>query len=308
LSRREREDEDEDEREVEVEVEEVVPGVDAERPAPAAAGRAPGRLGVLGWPVAHSRSPAMHRAAFASLGLSGWSYQLLPVPPELFAETVRALPAAGFVGANVTVPHKQAALALADSASARAREIGAANTLSFGADGTIAAENTDAPALIAALGIELAGRSAVVLGAGGTARSAVWALREAGVSVAVWNRTPARARELASAFGVRALELVEPADLLLNCTTVGLEGQTDDSTMSLQSLGLNTDLLSSYALVVEYVYGRDQTRLLKTAGDLGVKTVDGLTILAEQGALSFELWTGHVAPRALMSHAAAQEL
>jgi shikimate dehydrogenase len=284
-----------------------VPGADAERPARAAPEPAPGRLGVLGWPVAHSRSPAMHRAAFAALGLSGWSYQLLPVPPELFAETVRALPAAGFVGANVTVPHKQAALALADSASSRAREIGAANTLSFGADGRVAAENTDAPALIAALGIDLAGRSAVVLGAGGTARSAVWALREAGASVAVWNRTPARARELASAFGVRALERIEPADLLLNCTTVGLEGHTDDSTMPLQSLGLNTDLLSSYAVVVEYVYGRDQTRLLKSASDLGVKTVDGLTILAEQGALSFELWTGHVAPRALMRRAAAQE-
>jgi shikimate dehydrogenase len=305
VPRRESQREDEDEHEVE---EEVVPGVDAERPVSAAPERAPGRLGVLGWPVAHSRSPAMHRAAFASLGLSGWSYQLLPVSPDLFAETVRALPAAGFVGANVTVPHKQAALALADSASARAREIGAANTLSFGADGVIAAENTDAPALIAALGVDLTGRSAVVLGAGGTARSAVWALREAGVSVAVWNRTPARARDLARAFGVRALERVEPADLLLNCTTVGLEGQADDSTNSLQSLGLNTDLLSSYAVVVEYVYGRDQTRLLKTASDLGVTTVDGLTLLAEQGALSFELWTGRAAPRALMRRAAAAEL
>jgi shikimate dehydrogenase len=281
-----------------------VPGADAERPAPASPERAPGRLGVLGWPVAHSRSPAMHRAAFAALGLRGWSYQLLPVPPELFAETVRALPAAGFVGANVTVPHKQAALALADSASASAREIGAANTLSFAADGAIRAENTDAPALIAALGFDPAGRSAVVLGAGGTARSAVWALREAGASVAVWNRTPAGARALADAFGVRALERVEPADLLLNCTTVGLAAEPDNLSDSLQSLGLSTDLLTSYASVVDYVYGRDQTQLLKTAREVGVKTVDGLAILAEQGALSFELWTGCAAPRAVMLGAA----
>jgi shikimate dehydrogenase len=283
-----------------------VPGADAERPAPDLPEPVPGRLGVLGWPVAHSRSPAMHRAAFDALGLSGWSYQLLPVPPELFAETVRALPAAGFVGANVTTPHKRAAFALADSASARAREIGAANTLSFAADGTIAAENTDAPALIAALGVDLAGRSAVVLGAGGTARSAVWALREAGANVAVWNRTPAGARALADAFGVRALERVEPADLLLNCTTVGLGTQRGNLSDPLQSLGLSTDLLTSYAFVVDYVYGRDQTQLLRTAREVGVKTVDGLAILTEQGALSFELWTGCAAPRALMRRAAEE--
>ncbi len=128
------------------------------------------RLGVLGWPVAHSRSPAMQRAAFAALGLDDWSYQLLPVPPELLAETVRALGGAGFVGANVTVPHKQAALALADRVTASARAIGAANTLSFAADGTISAENTDAPGLLDALagiGRDPAGATALVMGAGG---------------------------------------------------------------------------------------------------------------------------------------------
>jgi shikimate dehydrogenase len=109
------------------------------------------RLGVLGWPVAHSRSPAMHNAALAALGMHGWRYQRLPVPPALFAETVRSLPSAGFLGANVTIPYKHAALELATEASAAAREIGAANTLTFAADGAIAAENTDAPGLIAAL-------------------------------------------------------------------------------------------------------------------------------------------------------------
>ena len=107
------------------------------------------RLGVLGWPVAHSRSPAMHTAALRELGLAPpWTYQRLPVAPELFAETTRALGGAGFHGANVTIPHKPAALALADEASEAARAIGAANTLTFAPDGTIAAENTDAPGLV----------------------------------------------------------------------------------------------------------------------------------------------------------------
>src|SRR5476649_2745075 len=109
------------------------------------------RLGVLGWPVAHSRSPAMHNAALAALGMEDWRYQSLPVPQELFAETVRALGQAGFVGANVTIPHKQAALVLAGQASEAAKAIGAANTLTFAPDGTISAENTDAPGLIAAI-------------------------------------------------------------------------------------------------------------------------------------------------------------
>ena len=137
------------------------------------------RFGVLGWPVAHSRSPAMHRAAYEALGLRDWHYQKLPVPPEVFEETVRALPAAGYHGANVTIPHKEAALALADEATEAAREIGAANTLTFRSDGTIHADNTDAPGLIAAIGDPLP-REALVLGAGGSARAAVWALRAGG--------------------------------------------------------------------------------------------------------------------------------
>ena len=124
------------------------------------------RLGVAGWPVAHSRSPAMHNAALEAVGLDGWRYQHLPLPPELFAETVRALPAVGFAGINVTIPHKEAALALADEATATARAIGAANTLTFAPDGTVRADNTDAPGLMAALGDERP-RTAVVLGAGG---------------------------------------------------------------------------------------------------------------------------------------------
>ena len=268
--------------------------------------RRAGRLGVLGWPVLHSRSPAMHRAAFAALRLEGWSYQLLPVPPDLFAETVAALPAAGFVGANVTVPHKESALALAGSASDAAREIGAANTLCFSPNGAIHAENTDAPALIASLPVDPRGAEAVILGAGGTARSAAWALREAGASVAVWNRSPQRALALARDLRVAATDRVESGDLLVNCTTVGLEEGWEDPEKVLQSLALNTDLLSTYACVVDFVYGRRETRLLKVARELGVRTVDGPMMLCEQGALSFELWTGREAPRAVMARAVAE--
>ncbi len=183
----------------------------------------PRRFGVLGWPVAHSRSPAMHTAAYAALGLDGWRYQRLPVPPELFAETVRALPYAGFAGANVTIPHKEAALAVAGEATTRAREIGAANTLTFGEDGGIAADNTDAPGLMAALGE--APSSAVVLGAGGSARAVVWALREAGVTVTVVARREDAARAVAEDLGVDHATAPAPAGLLVNCTPVGLDDQ-----------------------------------------------------------------------------------
>ncbi len=181
------------------------------------------RLGVLGWPVAHSRSPAMQNAALAHLGLAGWRYQRLPVPPELFAETVRALPAAGFLGANVTIPHKQAALELASSASVEAREIGAANTLTFTPEGGIAAANTDAPGVLEALGVSPRGMSAQVLGAGGSARAVVWALLRAGAAeVWVWNRTAERAVALARELGATPVERPRPADLLVNCTALEL--------------------------------------------------------------------------------------
>ena len=157
--------------------------------------------GVLGFPVAHSRSPAIQNAAFRELGLD-WRYVKLPVPPELFDETVRALPGSGYRGANVTIPHKRAALALADVRTPAAEAIGAANTLVF-ADGAIEADNTDAPGFLAALGEDPAGRRALVLGAGGAGRAVAWALREAGAAeVLVWNRSRERAAALAAELGV----------------------------------------------------------------------------------------------------------
>jgi shikimate dehydrogenase len=183
------------------------------------------RLGVVGWPVAHSRSPAIHNAALAATGHTGWRYQLLPVPPELFAETVPALAEAGFRGVNVTIPHKAAALGLATDASPRAAAIGAANTLVFGPEGQIAADNTDATALIDALRRPVHGATAFILGAGGSARAALWALIDAGAAaVWVWNRTPERAQTLCDELGGEPTRAAVPADVLINCTAVGLDG------------------------------------------------------------------------------------
>ncbi len=250
--------------------------------------------------MAHSLSPVIQNAALAAAGLGTWRYQLLPVPPELLAEVVPALPGAGFRGANVTLPHKAAALALATEATARARAIGAANTLVFGASGRIAAENTDAPALLAALPRPARSASALVLGAGGSARAAVWALLDAGArDVQVWNRSPARAEALCRELGGTPVRQVGPADLLVNCTAVGLDGSA-----SLEGLPVGPAQLTDYGCVADLVYARDPTALITAARDRGVPSVEGLELLVAQGALSFELFTGHPAPQAAMRTAA----
>jgi shikimate dehydrogenase len=256
-------------------------------------------LGVCGWPVAHSRSPQMHNAALAAVGLADWRYVRLPLPPELFAETVRVLPAAGFRGVNVTIPHKHAALELADVASDAARAIGAANTLTF-EDGAVHADNTDAPGLLAALGEPVAGRSALVLGAGGAGRAAAWALASAGADVAVWNRTPERAQALAADLGVRAVGGSERADIVVNCTSVGLQ----DPEATFKALPVGADELGAGSLVVDMVYRAGGTRFLEAARTRGARVVDGLEILVAQGAASFERWTGMEAPREAMREAA----
>jgi shikimate dehydrogenase len=258
------------------------------------------RLGVLGWPVDHSRSPAMFAAAFAELGLSDWRYQRLPVPPELFGQTTRSLAAVGFLGANVTIPHKRAALELADQASPAAVQIGAANTLTFSPDGEIQATNTDAPGMIAALerlGAMPTHPSAMVLGAGGSARAAVWALAHAGYSeISLYNRTPERALQLAREFDVRAVRVPVGADLLINCTSVGLELSATEA-QALNQLALTFDAVGKYSYVVDFVYtSAAESPLLAAARRCGAATLDGLDILLAQGALSFEHWTGLDAP------------
>jgi shikimate dehydrogenase len=248
--------------------------------------------GVLGFPVAHSRSPAMMNAAFDALGLD-WRYLALPVPPERFAETVRALPASGYRAANVTIPHKLAARDLADELTAEARAIGAVNTLSLGQDGGITGHNTDAGGLLDALG-EPVPATALVLGAGGAARAAAWALREAGAEVWIWNRTPARAGALAEELGVKAG--AGDAELLVNATSVGL--RHDDSLEGLP--------LVDARVVVDLVYGRGPTPLAGWAAERGARVVDGLEVLVRQGARSLAIWTGREAPLEVMRRAVVQ--
>jgi shikimate dehydrogenase len=229
----------------------------------------------------------MHNAAFAALGMDDWLYTRLPLSPALFAESVRALPASGYRGINVTIPHKQAALALADTASESAAAIGAANTLSF-RDGAIEADNTDAQGFLDALGEPIAGRSVLVLGAGGAARAVVWAAREAGArEVLVWNRTSERARSLAADFGVEAVERVRRADVVVNTTSVGLGGSAGDLPLA---------DAQDPELVADLVYGPSDPPVTAWARGRGARLTDGLEVLLRQGALSFVRWTGQDPP------------
>ncbi|MGE5282344.1 MAG: shikimate dehydrogenase [Chloroflexota bacterium] len=259
------------------------------------------RLAVLGHPVAHSRSPAMQNAALAALGMGEeWHYEAIDVAPEGFEERVRAMPGEGFVGANVTVPHKGAALALADKASRTAQEIGAANTLSY-EDGAVLADNTDAEGLLRAVPVSPAGLRALVLGAGGAARAAVWALDQVGAEVAVWNRTPQRARDLCLELGGEPVDAPDARDyeLVINSTAVGLAGEDPFA-----ALPLDHAAFVPGQIVVDMVYGAEPSELLRAAEAAGAATVDGIEILVQQGALSLEIWTGHQPPLGTMRAAA----
>lgn len=260
------------------------------------------QLAVIGFPVGHSRSPAMQNAALAALGLApDWIYEAVEVEPEGFEAMVAEMAAEGFVGANVTIPHKAAALALADEASEAAREIGAANTLSFEVPGGSAAEasglpalarvradNTDAAGLLAALPTTPLDARALVLGAGGAARAAVWALIGEGARVEVWNRTGSRAEELCAQLGGKAVEAPPQGDydLIVNTTAVGLRGEDPFGELPLAREGF-----AAGQLVVDMVYGERQTALLEAAEAAGATTIDGLEVLVRQGALSLQIWT-----------------
>lgn len=270
------------------------------------------RLAVIGHPVAHSRSPAMQNAALAALGLGEeWSYEAIDVAPEDFAAKVGEMAMEGFAGANVTVPHKHAALALADEASAAVREIGAANTFSFLEDRTanddvsvrpwIVADNTDAPGLLAALPASPRGKRALVLGAGGAARAAVWALAGKGAEVDVWNRTASRAEALAAELGGRAVEDPNQGEyaLIVNTTAVGLAGEEP-----FEHLPLSPGCFDAAQVIVDMVYGERPSPILAAAEAADAVTVDGLEILAQQGALSLRIWTEREPPIDVMRAAA----
>ena len=265
------------------------------------------RLAVLGNPISHSRSPAMHSAALAELGLAGeWTYEAIDVAPQDFDALVRSLPDQGFAGVNATVPHKVAALALADEATDAAAKIGAANTLSF-RGGLIHAANTDASAIAESLPYSPIGKRALVMGAGGSARAAVWALREAGADVNVWNRTPSKAEALAAEFGVGLS--TEDAELVVNATTVGMDSASRGETPgergdpNLKALPLFSDGIRA-KVVIDLVYGSRETDLIMAARAAGAATVDGLEILARQGAASLRAWTGAEPPLDVMREAA----
>jgi shikimate dehydrogenase len=265
------------------------------------------RLAVLGYPVSHSRSPAMQNAALAALGMGDeWSYGAIEVPPEGFEAKVRSMAAGDYAGANVTVPHKAAALALADTATEEARGIGAANTLSF-LDGEIKADNTDAEGLYESLperlrendGMEE--RRALVLGAGGTARAAIWILYGAGAEVDVWNRTASRAEAICAEIG--GAPIASPVqgeyDLIVNTSAVGLRGEDP-----FEHLPLDRGGFDPRQTVVDLVYGEQPSLLLAEAKAIGATVVDGLEVLVHQGALSLRIWTGREPPIDAMRTAA----
>jgi shikimate dehydrogenase len=267
------------------------------------------KLAVVGHPISHSRSPVMHTAALRELGLEGWEYGAIDVEASEFADRVAGLASEGYVGINVTVPHKLAALEIADSASDAAAEIGAANTLSF-RDGRIEAENTDADGLLDALPSAPAGKRALVMGAGGSARAVVWGLVRAGADVHVWNRTESKARDLAAEMGAHLAAIDHESgistagefELIVNCTTIGMKeasqaGKSTDRDLSLlKALPVAADALVRERTVVDLVYGSQETQLIALARQGGAEVVDGLEILVRQGARSLKLWTGKEPP------------
>lgn len=282
------------------------------------------QVGLVGWPVEHSVSPAMHNAAFKALGLR-WHYALLPTPPGQVGSMLDQLRSQGFQGANVTVPHKQAVMPYLDDVTEAACAIGAVNTIvveggpgQARAQGRLIGHNTDGGGFLAALqeaSFRPSGQRSLVLGAGGGARAVAHALVGAGCSVTICNRAEERAARLA-----RDLQELSPQvpvtwmpdplasanldlnsfDLLVNATSVGMWPKVDASPWP------ESFPLPSHWLVYDLVYNPAETRLLARARVAGARPVGGLGMLVHQGALAFELWTGCSPPIDVM-YAAANE-
>jgi shikimate dehydrogenase len=249
---------------------------------------------LIGWPAAHSRSPLIHRYWLRTLGIEG-GYVIEAVPPDEFKDFVLRLSLRGFVGANVTIPHKEQALALSKP-DARAEAVGAANTLWF-KDGELCSTNTDVEGFINNLDASAPGwdrcEEALVLGAGGVARAVVFGLIERGIkTVHLANRTIERAQALAAQFGAsvkpagwdKVPELLPRAGLLVNATSLGMHGQPP--------LEIDIGRLPDGAVVNDLVYVPLQTELLAAAQGRGLKTADGLGMLLHQAVRGFELWFG----------------
>ncbi len=254
------------------------------------------RVGVIGFPVAHSLSPLMHNAAFAALGMSDWHYDAMAIPPDILRLGLSEPKNHGYIGINVTVPHKEAIMQFVRP-DEKARAIGAVNTVDFRSNiGT----NTDADGFINDLrahDVPLAGSRALILGAGGAARAAVYGLTRAGAEVAIVNRTAARALNLvqrlsasAGVEGVQVLTLEAAADwnmaLLVNCTSVGLHPHSERTPWA-RRLPFPAGIT-----VYDMVYRPATTALMRQAAAHGGRAIGGLGMLARQGAIAFELWTG----------------
>ncbi|MSP14526.1 MAG: shikimate dehydrogenase [Chloroflexi bacterium] len=273
-------------------------------------------VGVMGWPVKHSVSPAMHNAAFAHLGLD-WAYLPLPVMPEQVGAALAGLKAMGFAGSNVTVPHKQTVMPFLQELSPAAQALGAVNTIVVDGE-RLLGDNTDWAGFLAALaeaGYSPDGQDCAVLGAGGSARAIVYALASRGAQVTVYNRNLERARQLVvdlapvwpqSRLAARPLsalaQLPAATRLLVNTTPVGMWPNTG---VSPWPEGLP---LPDYVTVYDLVYNPGQTTLLEQARSAGVQGIGGLGMLIHQGAIAFTRWTGQQAPIAVMRAACAEAL
>ena len=249
---------------------------------------------LIGWPAAHSRSPLIHHYWLRTLGIEG-GYVIEAVPPDEFKDFVLRLSLRGFVGANVTIPHKESALTLSKP-DARAGAVGAANTLWY-EDGELRSTNTDVEGFINNLDASAPGwdkaTDALVLGAGGSSRAVVFGLIERGIKhVHVANRTIERAKALADQFGASvhpvgwdAIDALLPrVKLLVNTTSLGMHGQPP--------LALDVGRLAADCVVADLVYVPLETSLLAAAKARGLKTADGLGMLLHQAVRGFELWFG----------------
>lgn len=254
--------------------------------------------GVIGSPIEHSKSPALHGHWLKRYGIKG-HYIPMNIGHENLEEVLRALPKMGFVGVNVTIPHKETVLSLADSVTDRAAIIGAANTLTFNEEGKIYADNTDGYGFIENLkqGVpdwDPKAGPAAVLGAGGASRAVIAALLDAGVErILLANRTKARSEALKAEFGARisvfdwvhANTMIAEAATVVNTTALGMEGSAP--------LNVSLEGLTAETVVTDIVYAPLETELLKTAREVGCRTVDGLGMLLFQAAPGFERWFGH---------------
>jgi shikimate dehydrogenase len=259
-------------------------------------------VGLIGWPVAHSFSPLMHNAAFAALNLD-WQYVLLPTPDDQLATVIDRIRSGELSGANVTLPHKSAVMPLLDDLDPLAKSIGAVNTIVVRKQRLIG-YNTDALGFQRALGrtgVEVKDRSCAVLGAGGSARAVVRALDLLGARATVYARDVVKAQAWIAAERVYAFSNLSNIDqetvLIVNSTPLGMTPQVDASPWPDQ-LGFPPN-----ALVFDLVYNPAQTRLMDQALRSGVRSINGLTMLIDQGAAAFEMWTGRAAPIEVMREA-----